>query len=83
MAAEVPTHADLGGKENKTLRLELFAELGRHVAQLGPVAKEAKHTQTVACGAAPAQWFAREVYCTVTFAVYVHFGVVSRPTKLV
>jgi hypothetical protein len=48
MAAEVPIHADLVGKEDESLVLELFAELGRHVTQPGPVAKEAKHTQTVA-----------------------------------
>jgi hypothetical protein len=48
MAAEVPTHAEVVGEENETLGLELFAEFRGHVAQLGPVAKEAKHSQTVA-----------------------------------
>jgi len=83
MAAEVSTHADLVGKENEALGFELFAEFRGHVAQLGPVTKEAKHSQTVACGAADPQQFAREGYCTVTVALYVHFGVESRPTKLV
>jgi hypothetical protein len=48
MAAEVSTHADLVGKEDEALGLELFTEFRGHVAQLGPVAKEAKHSQTVA-----------------------------------
>jgi hypothetical protein len=79
----MPTHADLVGKKNEALGLDLFAEYRGDIGQLGPVAKEAKHSQTVACGAARPQWFAREVYCTVTVALYAHFGVASRPTKLV
>jgi len=71
------------GKKNEALGVELFAESCGHITQLRPVAKEAKHSQTVACGVARPQWFAREVYCTVTVALYAHFGVASRPTKLV
>jgi hypothetical protein len=41
MAAEVPTHADLVGKENEALSFELFAEFRGDIGQLGPVAKEA------------------------------------------
>ena len=48
MAAEVPTYADLVGKINEALSFELFAELCGDVGQRRPVAKEAKHSQTVA-----------------------------------
>jgi hypothetical protein len=44
--------------------------------------KGAEHSQIVARAAASEQSFAKEVYCTVTFAVYVHTGLVSLPTKL-
>jgi hypothetical protein len=76
MAAEAFGHADLVSDEDGALGLELFTKLGGHVAQLGPVAKEAKHSQTVA------QRASRPDYCTVTFAVNVHTGVVLLPTKL-
>jgi hypothetical protein len=48
MPAEMPTYADLVGKKNEALGLDLFAEFRRDIGQLGPVAKEAKQSQTVA-----------------------------------
>ncbi len=78
VTGEVPDHADLAGGEDHALRLEFFAQLWRQLPDLGPIAKKAKHTQTVAARAARAH-----VYCTVTFAVYTHDGWGFLPTMRV
>ena len=75
-------HPDFAGGEDDALGVEFFAQLCGQLPDFGPITKKAKHTQTVARRAARAQSFARDVYCTVTFAVYVHAGLVSLPTML-
>ncbi|GLE53330.1 hypothetical protein ATCCBAA256_28920 [Mycobacterium montefiorense] len=85
MPTEIPQHADPVGKEDEPLGLELVAKPGRHVGQLRPVAREAKHSRTLAAPR-PVRSRSRDnlccLYCTVTIAVYWHTGAEFLPTKL-